>query len=123
MTSATIIADIKAGLAEAIAETGSASSDKIYLLSRPGGGNDPLNPVATSTAEVELVNAIFKAYDKSLIGDNILAGDRQLISDNSVVVKVGDRIKQGSVIYIVVGLSEIAPTSDVLVYKSQVRLQ
>jgi len=70
-----------------------------------------------------LVNAIFKNYDQSLIGGNIQAGDRQLVCDNTVVIEVGDTIKQGTTNYIVIDLGQAAPTSDVLVYTPQVRVK
>ena len=54
---------------------------------------------------------------------NILAGDRRLISNSEVAIKQGDEIKQGRLSYVVVNVDIKAPTSDVLVYISQVRLK
>ena len=124
MGSANIQAKIKKGLAKAINKTGSTTSELVYLVQETNtGGNTPIDPPVISTNDVLLVNAIFKNYDQSLIGGNIQAGDRQLVCDNTVVIKVGDTIKQGTTNYIVIDLGQAAPTSDVLVYMPQVRVQ
>ena len=124
MGSANIRAKIKKGLAKAINKTGSSSSEKVFLIQTTNtGGNTPIDlPVITETP-VELVNAIFKDYDQSLIGGNIIAGDRQLVSDNTVVITVGDTIRQGTTNYTVIDLGQSSPTSDVLVYMPQVRVK
>ena len=125
MGSANIQAKIKKGLAKAINKTGSASSEKVFLIQIIiTGGTTPLDPITSETENpVELVNAIFKEYNQSLIGGNIVAGDRQLVSDNTVVISVGDTIEQGSTRYTVIDLGQAAPTSDVLVYMPQVRVK
>ena len=125
MGAANIQAKIKRGLAKAINKTGSASSDKVFLVSsvQTGGGNTPIDPPIFTDTNIELVNAIFKNYDKSLIGGNIVAGDRQLVCDNVNIISVGDTIEQGSTKYTVIDLGEIAPTSDVLAYMPQVRVK
>ena len=124
MGSANIQAKIKKGLARAINKTGSASSDLVYLVEKTNtGGNTPINPPVITENDVLLVDAIFKNYDKSLIGGNIVAGDRQLVSNNDVKIKTGDTIKQGTALYTVIDLDIAAPTSDVLVYTSQVRVK
>ena len=123
MGSASIQAKIKAGLAKAVNKTGSASSEKVYLASSTTTAGTPLSPGTTTTTSTELVNAIFKNYAKGLVDVSIKAGDRQLVSDGSVEVNTGDIINQGTARYIVVSVSVSAPTSDVLNYISQVRVQ
>ena len=124
MGSANIQAKIRKGLAKAINKTGSASSEKVFLIQMINtGGNTPINPPVVTENPIELVNAIFKEYNQSLIGGNIVAGDRQLVSDNTVVISVGDTIEQGSTRYTVIDLGQAAPTSDVLVYMPQVRVK
>jgi len=123
MSSAQIQKRIKAGLARAQKKTGSPTSDKVFLLKESGGNNDPLNPVAPTTTEIELTNAIFTSFDAKLFGVTILAGDRKLICDNVNIIKQGDTIKQGNLFYTVIDLVIIAPTSDVLAYIPQVRLK
>ena len=123
MSSSQIQKRIKAGLARAIKKTGSATSDKVYLLSESGGNNDPLNPVAPTTTQVELVNAIFTNFDAKMFSTTILAGDRRLFCDNVNIIKQGDTIKQGDVLYIVIALVIIAPRSNVLAYLPQLRLK
>lgn len=124
MSSADIQAKIKAGLAKAVDKVGSGAADKVYLLQEVNsGGNTPINPPVISTTEVLLVNAIFTAYDKSIIGGSIIKGDRALICDNTVEIKTGNKIKQGLATYIVINAGEVAPTSDRLLYKLQVREQ
>ena len=124
MGSANIQAKIKKGLAKTVNKTGSSNSEIVYLVQKTNtGGNTPIDPPVTTETLVELVNAIFKNYDTSLIGGNIVAGDRKLVSDNTVLISVGDIIRQGTTNYIVIDLGEAAPTSDVLVYTPQVRVQ
>ena len=124
MGSANIQAKIKRGLAKAVNKTGSSSSDKVFLIKfNNTGGNTPLDPPVTTESPVELVNAIFKEYDQSLIGGNIIAGDRQLVSDNTVKIIIGDTIRQGATNYTVVSLGQSSPTSDVLAYFPQVRVK
>ena len=124
MGSANIQAKIKKGLAKAINKTGSTSSEKVFLIQEVNtGGDTPIDlPVITETS-IELVNAIFREYDKSLLGGNIIAGDRELVSDNDVAIAAGDTIKQGTTNYTVIDLEIKAPTSDVLVYISQLRVK
>ena len=124
MSGASIRAKIKSGLAKAIAATGSAGADLVYLISETNtGGNNPLNPAVIVETETLLLNAIFKNYEQNLIGGDIATGDRMLVTDNEVEIKTGDIIKQGSVRYIVISLGLSAPTSDVLAYFPQVRVQ
>ena len=124
MGSANIQAKIKKGLAKAINKTGSTNSEKVFLIQMINtGGNTPIDPPVTAENPIELVNAVFKDYNQSLIGGNIIAGDRQLVSDNAVELTVGDTIEQGSTRYTVIDLGKAAPTSDVLVYIPQVRVK
>ncbi len=124
MGSSDIQAKIKRGLAKAVSKTGSATSKKVYLVSKTNiGGNTPLDPPSIIETDVELINAIFKEYDQRMIGGSIIAGDRSLICDNDVYIKSGDVIKQGGTRYIVIEASKSAPTSDTLLYSLQVRVQ
>lgn len=123
MGSANIQAKIKKGLAKAINKTGSSSSEKVFIVKESGGSNDPLNPVTPTSQNIELVNAIFTEYDTNSIDGNIQAGDRKLVSNSDVAIVIGERIIQGSTQYIVIDVDTKAPTSDVLAYISQVRVQ
>lgn len=123
MSSSSIVNKIKNGLSKAVKATGSNTSELVYLVVTTSTSTSPLDAGATITTETLLVNAIFKSYDLSLVGGSILAGDRELVSDSSVEIKTGDTIKQGNTNYIVVSVDKVSPTSDVLVYKSQVRLK
>ena len=123
MSAASIQSKIKAGLAKAVAKVGSSTVDKVYIVVKSGGNSDPLNPIAPTETDTELVNAIFTAYDINLIGGNIQNGDRMLITDNIVYIPVGATIKQGTAKYIVISVEQVAPTSETLLYKSQVRVK
>lgn len=124
MTSANIRAKIQKGLAKAINKTGSSSSDKIYLIQKTvTGGDTPLSPATETETKVLLVNAMFKSFDKDQFSGGIQAGDRMLVSDYNVPVSNGDIIEEGDTRYIVVNQGVKAPTSDTLVYISQVRVQ
>ena len=123
MGSSNIQAKVKRGLAKAINKTGSSSSQKVFIVKESGGNNDPLNPVTPTSQTIELVNAIFTEYDTNSIDGNIQAGDRKLVSNNDVPVVIGETITQGTTSYIVIDVDTKAPTSDVLAYISQVRVQ
>jgi hypothetical protein len=123
MSASAIQSKIKAGLAKAVGKVGSATVDKVYIVVNSGGSSDPLNPIAPTETDTELVNAIFTAYDINLIGGNIQNGDRMLITDNIVYIPVGATIKQGTTKYIVISVEPVAPTSEALLYKSQLRVK
>lgn len=123
MSSSTIQAKIRAGLKRAQKKTGSATSEKVYLIKSSTTSGTPLAPGVTTTSQVELTNAIFIDFEAKRFDINILAGDRELICDNVNIVKQGDVIKQGSLTYYVVNIEIIAPTSDVLAYLPQLRLK
>lgn len=123
MSASQIQKRIRAGLKRAQNKTGSPASDKVYLVKKTTTAGTPLAPGTTTSANIELVNAIFIDYDAKHFDINILAGDRRFICDNVTVIKQGDEIMQGSSIYTVQSLGIIAPTSDVLAYMPQVRLK
>jgi hypothetical protein len=124
MASANIRAKIEKGLAKAAVKTGSSSSEKVYLIKRTNtGGSSPINPPVYTESKVLLVNAIFQSADRKLFDGDFFATDRQLVSDYSVEVNRGDIIEQGNNRYMVINQDVKAPTSDVLVYISQLRIQ
>ena len=122
MSSISIQSKIKAGLAKAINKTGSSSSELVYLVSKVKTGRTLTAPPTVVKTDVLLINAIFKSYDKALFDVNILVGDRQLVAGNDVAIKQGDTIKQGTSLYTVIAVDVKAPTSDVLAYICQLRL-
>ena len=123
MGSANIQAKIKRGLAKAVNKTGSSSSDLVYVVKTTSTGTSSVDPGIDTEISTLLVNAIFQEYNINLIGANIQAGDRKLVSDSDVVINVGDVIRQGSTNYIVINVENKAPTSDNLAYISQVRVK
>jgi hypothetical protein len=123
MSSSQIQKRIKSGLKRAQIKTGSATAEKVYLVNKVTTPGTPLAPGTTTSASVELVNAIFIDYDASRFNVNILSGDRKIFCDNVAIIKQGDTITQGSSTYFVVSIEIIAPTSDVLGYMPQVRLK
>lgn len=126
MSASSIQARIKRGLSRAVDKTGSANRDLVYLVEETSAGsNDPNNPVEPSTKDTLLADAIFTSYDIKALGGNteIKSGDRRLVSNSDVEIKRGATIKQGSALYYVVNTSPVAPTSNALVYTSQLRLK
>ncbi len=122
MGGASIQAKIKKGLAKAVAATGSASSELVYLVRKTNSsGSTPLDTITVTQTRTLLTNAIFKNYDMNMIGGSILTGDRLLVCDGDTKILAGDEIEQGSSFFKVVSVSEIAPTSEVLSYSVQVR--
>ena len=115
---------IKRGLSKAINKTGSASSDLVYIEKvTVSGGNSPIDTPVRTPTNVLLVDAIFKSYDRSLVGGTVKAGDRELVSNGDVEILMGERIIQGSTSYNVIAVEVKAPTSEVLAYIAQVRVQ
>ena len=123
MSSADIRDKIARGMRKAVSKTGSTSSEKVYLLKKTTTTGNPLNPGTVTTNQIELVDAIFKNYDKALRDDNIKQGDRELISKYDVEIKSGDTIIQGALKFLVIAVEPVEPTSDNLLYKSQLRQQ
>jgi hypothetical protein len=123
MSSASIRAKIKKGLAKSGSKTGSSNSDIVYLVKTTVTAGTPLTPGVSTTVKTELKNAIFKNYDAKLVDINILAGDRQLVCDNVTAIKQGDVIEQGTSKYLVISVDIKAPKSDVLAYIPQLRLK
>jgi hypothetical protein len=123
MSSASIIANIKKGLSNAAAATGSPLSDKVYLVKSLTVGGGPLGGGTTTSTNTLLPGALFKSFDAKLFGGTMLAGDRVLVSDNVTAITQGDTIQQGTSFYIVVAVDIKAPQSEVLAYISQVRLK
>ena len=123
MSSASIVSKIKSGLSKAVKATGSNNSESVFLVVTNSTSTSPLDAGATVTVETLLVNAIFKSSSLALVGASILTGDRELVSDSDVEIKTGDTIRQGNTKYVVISTEKVSPTSDVLIYKSQVRLK
>ena len=123
MSAASIIANIKKGLGNAAAATGSPLSDKVYLVKSVTVGGGPLGGGTTTNTNTLLPSALFKSFDSKLFGGTMLAGDRVLVSDNVTAITQGDTIQQGASFYIVVAVDIKAPQSEVLAYISQVRLK
>ena len=131
MSSSSIRAKIKSGLKKAIAAVGSSDSDKIYKINkiRSSGGTTPIDLPVYDETPVLLVDAIFQSYDTSetsgtvgsQLPDGVRKGDKKLVSNSDVVITEGDTIRQGSTDFIVVSTDTKAPTSEVLVYTSQLR--
>ncbi|MCP4493126.1 MAG: hypothetical protein GY820_38380 [Gammaproteobacteria bacterium] len=122
MSSTSIRSKVKAGLAKAVIATGSSSADTVYkVIYTNTGGDTPIDLPSFAESATELPNAIFKSYKTAEFNDNIRKGDKILVSDDTVSISEGDTIRQGSTDYAVISTDTKAPTSDVLVYISQVR--
>ena len=123
MSAASIQAKVKKLLARAVVITGSALSEKVYLVRKSTTAGTPVSPGVTTTTTLELVNAVFTNYDAKYLDVSILAGDRKLVCDDVHIIQQGDIITQGALSYMVINVAIIAPTSDVLLYMPQLRLQ
>tara|TARA_R110002020_G_scaffold297684_1_gene513458 strand:+ start:109 stop:492 length:384 start_codon:yes stop_codon:yes gene_type:complete len=126
MAAVDIQAKIRAGLEKAVGKTGSPSSPPVSLVVRTqsGGGANPItDPPTYSESLTTLVDAIFQSYNADQIdGTTILSGDRRLVSNSDVAIKQNDIIEQAGQRYKVIDVDPVAPVSDSLVYKSQLRL-
>lgn len=122
MSSITIRDKIKSGLKKAIAAVGSDNSDKIFKIDRIStGGCTPIDPPIFDELPILLVDALFQSYNTKQFNETIRAGDKKLVSNSDVAITEGDIIRQGETDFIVIATDTKAPTSDVLVYISQVR--
>lgn len=121
MGASNIQAKIKRGLSKAISKTGTSSSEKVYLVSSSQEGTI-LEPTESAETTTLLKDAVFKSYAANLINNNILAGDRMLVSNDEIEIKQGYTIRQGNNDYRVISVDIKAPASETLVYISQLRL-
>lgn len=120
-----VAAKVARGLAKANIKVGENDSPIVYLVrvTTTGGGNSPFDPPITTTENIELVNAIFKAIDKSSIDNDLIKdGDRELVCDGAEEIKQGETIETSAgeeFIVISVGIS--SPYGIPLSYKPIVR--
>lgn len=121
MAGSDIASKVKAGLAKA--QIAVSDGGNLVQLEVDTVINDPINGDQTSTTLTELKDAIFKSYDKKLIdGANILAGDRQLVTNGDVELKQGDYVVAYSKRYIIVSIDTKKPSEVLLAQICQCRL-
>ena len=121
MAGVDIQAKVKKGLRRANARTGE-NPNPINKIDVVLSGGDGITPPTKTETPIQLVDAIFQSYDKKYIdGTTIKAGDRMLVSNSDVEIKMGDIITQGQERYKVVTVDDRTPTGVPLVYKSQLR--
>jgi hypothetical protein len=124
MAATDIQAKVKKGLAKAINKTGGAGAALVYKMAQSGGGGTPVNPIPITESPVFLVDAVVKSYNAYLVDDtDILATDKQLVSNGDVVISQDDFIEIGSQRYIVKNVDVKSPAGIPLAYISQIRLQ
>ena len=115
-----IQAKVKRGLARAVNKTG--SGDLVYLVRETQSGGTPLAPSTITTERILLVDAIFKNIKINQMTNSLIqAGDRELIASSDVVLKLNDKIEQGSRKMYIVSNEPVEPAGAVLVYKPIVR--
>ncbi len=111
---------VKRGLSKAAKATG--SGDLVYLVRETQTGGTPLSPPTITTERILLVNAIFKNIKINQMTNSLIQhGDRELIADADVVLKLNDKIEQGSRKMYVVANEPVEPAGVNLVYKCIVR--
>jgi hypothetical protein len=115
-----IQAKIKRGLSKAVSATG--AGDLVYLVRETQSGGTPLNPPTITPEKILLVNAIFKNIKINQMTNSLIQqGDRELIADADVVLKLNDKIEQGTRKMYIVSNEPVEPAGAVLVYKPVVR--
>lgn len=119
MAGSDIASKVKSGLAKANKAVGDGVT--IVELRQDTVISDPILGDTVTPKWVTLPNAIFKSYDKSLIGTEIMTGDRELISNGDIKIEQGNIVRSNSKEYIVKSVDEVNPAGVVLVYKSQCR--
>ena len=112
--------EIKAGLAEAAEAVG--SGDLVYLVRETQTGGTPINPPTITTERILLVSAIFIEIKISQFTSSLIQqGDRRLVCGPDVVLRLNDKIEQGTRKMYVVDVGPVEPSGVVLVYKPVVR--
>lgn len=120
MAGVDIQAKVRAGLKKAVNATG--SGDLVYLVRETQTGGTPISPPVITTERFLLVDAIFKNIKINQMTNTLIqAGDRELVANSSVVLKLNDKIEQGSRKMIIVSNEPVEPAGLVLVYKPIVR--
>ena len=120
MAGVDIQAKVKAGLAKATNAVG--SGDLIYLVRETQTGGTPISPPTITTERILLVNAIFKEIKISQFTNSLIQqGDRRLVCGPDVVLRLNDKIEQGTRKMYVVDVGTVEPSGVVLVYKPVVR--
>ena len=120
MTAASIIADVKAALREAGADTGNgplvASLQPLVI-----GGNPWDAPVTPPAAvEVVVILDMFKRHE--IDGARILSGDKKiLVEPGEVVPKVGDGLTISGQAHRIEMVWPLAPAGEDLLYTVQAR--
>lgn len=90
----------------------------VQLRTVTNSGSD-FDPNLTNVdTPIKAVISDYKNYD--IDGTLILAKDKKMITTSSVTLS--DNIVDGSTVYSVVSVNEIAPSTTVLVYKVQLRI-
>lgn len=111
---------VKQGLSKAAKATG--SGDLVYLVRETQTGGTPLSPPTITTERILLVNAIFKNIKINQMTNSLIQqGDRELIADADVVLKLNDKVEQGTRKMYVVTNGPVEPAGVNLVYKCIVR--
>ena len=120
MAGVDIQAKVKAGLAKATNAVG--SGDLIYLVRETQTGGTPISPPTITTERILLVNAIFKEIKISQFTNSLIQqGDRRLVCGPDVLLKLNDKIEQGTRKMYIVDVGPVEPSGVVLVYKPVVR--
>ena len=120
MAGVDIQAKVKRGLAKAVNKTG--SGDLVFLVRETQSGGTPINPPIITTERILLVNAIFKNININQMTNSLIQqGDRELISDSDVELKLNDKIEQGARKMYIISNDPVEPAGVVLVYKTVVR--
>lgn len=120
MTGVDIQAKVKRGLAKAVAKTG--SGDLVYVTKVTLTAGDPVNPPVATTESVLLVDAIFKSIDLNQMDNTLVQrGDREMVANADVELKVNEEITQGSRKMIIVSVDKKEPAGVVLSYICVVR--
>ena len=120
MTGIDIQAKVKRGLSRAVNKTG--SGNLVYLVRETQTGGTPLSPPIITTERILLVDAIFKNIKINQMTNSLIqAGDRELIANSDIVLKLNDKIEQGSSKMYIVSNEPVEPAGVVLVYKPIVR--
>ena len=119
-----IQAKVKSGLSKAIAKTGSASSELVYLIEMVGGTGTPSSPITPTENPVLLVDAIFKSITTNNMDDTLIeSGARSLVCNGDVEIEQSAIIAVGANRYIVQAVDVKNPAGVPLAYIATVAPQ
>ncbi len=122
MSGASVAAKIAKGLGKVTKALGSGES--IYLIQKTVTAGSPTSPGTVTTENILLKDAVLKSIViNQFSNSSAIDGDKELVTNSDVELKVGDKVIQGSSTMIVKVVTAYKPSGVLLAQKCIVRGQ